>query len=354
MNRLERAKQMLSQKGLDAIVVSDPHSMHYLSAAEYEGYFLLTNETCYVMTDSRYTDVCERDTKGATVVTLKRGQTYVALLQELAKRHNLVTFGFEDRHLTVSSHEKFTLIDGLTFSPIGGALEELRYIKDADELDYLREAEHIGDKAFDHILGILRPGMTEIEVALALEAEMRRCGAQGLSFDTIVASGVNGSMPHSVPSTKKLVEGELITMDFGCRYHGYCSDMTRTVALGNVDAKLKEIYDVVYEAQLVGLDALRAGVSGAAVDAASREIIERAGYGENFGHGLGHSVGLFIHEDPRLSPAEERLLLPDMVVTVEPGIYLTGIGGVRIEDMVRVTKEGHENFAKSPKQLITV
>lgn len=352
MNREERAISLLNERALDAVLLSDAYNMHYLSGAEYEGYFVLSKTEAWILTDSRYTVVAERDVRNAKVLTCGAGRDYPAMVAELAKTNGWKQVGFEDLHLTVDAHRRFAEVVPVTWIPVGRDINRLRMIKDADELARLAEAEHIGDMAFDHVLGLLKPGMTEIEVALALETSMRKNGAENLSFDTIVASGVNGSMPHSVPSCKELATGEFITMDFGCKYKGYCSDMTRTVFMGKADAKQREIYNTVLNAQLAALDALHAGVIGRDIDRVARDIIEAAGYGEYFGHGLGHSVGLFIHEDPRLSPTEDRTIEANVIETVEPGIYIPNYGGVRIEDMVVVTETGHINFAKSPKHLI--
>jgi len=241
-----------------------------------------------------------------------------------------------------------------TWVPLKGDVDALRQIKSEEELEYLEKAEAIGDLAFEKILTILKPGMTELEVAAELEYQMKKAGAENFSFSTIVASGLNSSMPHAIPGEKKLEEGDFVTMDFGCTYKGYCSDMTRTVVLGKASEKQKEIYNTVLKAQLAALDAIKAGVTGKSVDKVARDIITEAGYGECFGHGLGHSVGLFIHEEPRLSPAGETVLEENMIETVEPGIYVPGFGGVRIEDMVAVTKDGCKNFTHSPKELIEI
>ena len=227
-------------------------------------------------------------------------------------------------------------------------------IKTEEELTYLARAEEIGDKAFEKLLKVVKPGMTELEVAAELEYLMKKEGAEDLSFNTIIASGLNSSMPHAIPGYKKLEVGDFVTCDFGCKYKGYCSDMTRTFVLGKASEKQKEIYNVVLKAQLAGLAAVKAGVSGSSVDKVSRDIIAEAGYGEYFGHGLGHSVGLFIHESPRLSPSDDTILQAGMIETVEPGIYVPGFGGVRIEDMVVVTEDGCRNLAHSPKELIEV
>ena len=228
----------------------------------------------------------------------------------------------------------------------------MRAVKEPWELERIRRAEAIGDAAFARVLPLLKPGLTELEVAAELEYQMKLLGAEGLSFDTIVASGLNSSMPHAVPGEKKLEAGDFVTMDFGCRYQGYCSDMTRTVVLGKAGQRQKEIYETVRKAQEAALLVIRAGIRGKEADRAAREVIGEAGYGAFFGHSLGHSLGLFIHEQPSLSPSSEKILLPGMVETVEPGIYVPGFGGVRIEDLVLVTETGCENLTSSPKEMI--
>ena len=236
--------------------------------------------------------------------------------------------------------------------PLAGRVDRLRRIKTPEEIGYMRRAEEIGDEAFEALLPLLKPGMTELEAAAELEYQMKKRGAEGFSFDTIMASGIHSSMPHAIPSGKKLEAGDFITMDFGCTYQGYCSDMTRTVVMGKADEKQKEMYGIVLRAQRAALELIRAGLPGSRVDREAREIIEKAGYGDCFGHGLGHSVGLYIHEEPRLSPSDDTILEPGMIETVEPGIYVPGFGGVRIEDMVAVTEDGCENLTRSPKELL--
>lgn len=345
----------MARHELDAVLIGDEYNMQYHSGANYEGYFLMTPQKNYILTDSRYTVVAERDAVNCEVMTLGSGQNYPSLVSALLRECGAKRVGFEDLHLTYALYQRFAQASPrILFVPVGEELNRLREVKDAQELEFLAKAEEIGDTAFEYVRNHMKVGMTEIEVALMIENTMRRNGAEGLSFDTIVASGLNGSMPHAVPGMKKLEEGDFVTMDFGCRYHGYCSDMTRTVVMGKASEKQKEIYDTVLKAQLAALDAVRAGVTGKSVDAVARNIIAEAGYGEYFGHGLGHSVGLFIHENPRLSPNEERLLQENVIVTVEPGIYIPGFGGVRIEDMVAVTADGHVNFAHSPKELIEI
>ena len=235
---------------------------------------------------------------------------------------------------------------------LGDALSSFRKIKSPEELDRMERAERIGDEAFSYILNELKPGVTELQIAAKLEYFMRSHGAEGTSFDTIVASGYHSAMPHAVPTEKPLENGDFVTMDFGCRYQGYCSDMTRTVVIGKADPRQKEIYQIVLEAQQAALEGLRPGMTGTEGDRLARDVIEKAGYGEYFGHGLGHSVGLEIHEKPALSTRDETVLLPGMIETVEPGIYIPGFGGVRIEDMVVLTETGIRNLTTSPKELI--
>jgi Xaa-Pro aminopeptidase len=216
----------------------------------------------------------------------------------------------------------------------------------------IKKAEAIGDAAFSEILPYIKPGTTELEVAARLEFIMKMKGVQNLSFPSIVASGINSSMPHAVPSQKKIETGDFVTLDFGCTCEGYCSDMTRTVVVGKASDKHKEVYQLVLEAQMAALDFIKAGYQGKEIDKVARDIIYKAGYEGCFGHGLGHSVGLNVHENPRLSPMEEEIIQEGMTETVEPGIYIKGFGGVRIEDLVVVTGTGCENFTHSPKNLI--
>ena len=236
--------------------------------------------------------------------------------------------------------------------PLGEELSLLRAVKDEGEIEKLARAEQIGDEAFSYILTQIKPGITELEIAAKLEYYMKSHGAQEKGFDTIAASGLHSAMPHAVPSEKVLEKGDFLTLDFGCKYQGYCSDMTRTVVIGKANEKQKEIYKIVLEAQEAALAGLRAGMTGAEGDALARKVIEEAGCGDYFGHGLGHSVGLEIHEKPALSPKDQTILRPGIIETVEPGIYIPGLGGVRIEDMTVITENGIKNLTSSPKELI--
>lgn len=353
MNKLERINNLLQNMKLDALLISNGYNMRYISGfSGATGYLFISNHRKVILTDSRYTIQANAESLGFEVLEVINND-YIALLNELlqeSKAHNL---GIEENDLLYGKYLK--LKENLKveeFVPVGSEITNLRIIKEEDELKYIKKAEEIGDLAFTKILDIIKPGMTELEVAAHLEFIMKTNGAEGLSFDTIVASGVRSSMPHATPTDKKIELGDFVTMDFGCLYKGYCSDMTRTIVVGKASDKQKEIYHTVLKAQLAALDFIKAGIKGQDIDAVARNIIYSAGYDQCFGHGLGHSVGLEIHEDPRLSPTETSLILENTIETVEPGIYVKDFGGVRIEDLVLVTKEGHINFTHSEKKLI--
>lgn len=349
----ERIKTVLDHYNIEGLLVSGEANMRYLSGfSGGTGYLLFTPRGQYVLTDSRYTVQAEEEAEGFQVIDVAGG--YAARLESLLKG-TVSRLGFEGEKVLYASYAGLKeSLPGQELVPIRGELDALRMVKEGWELERIARAEEIGDRAFDEILGLLRPGMTELEVAAHLEFSMKKQGAEGLSFDTIAASGPNSAKPHAVPTERKLEAGDFLTMDFGCRWNGYCSDMTRTVVIGKASKQQREIYETVRQAQLTGLEAVCAGKTGEEIDRAARAVIEGAGYGDCFGHGLGHGVGLEIHEEPRLSRAGQTVLRPDMTVTVEPGIYLKGFGGVRIEDLVAVTPEGCRNLTHSPKQLIEI
>lgn len=336
----------------DAVLISDPRNIRHITGfAGGEGFLYLSEEGKVLLVDSRYTVQAREETSGITVTEYRNN--YMEELSVLLKAQDVKILGFEGEHLSYQEYETLrNFFKEITLVSVGNYFTRKRAIKTETELSLLERAQAIGDEAFSKILEILKPGMTELSVAAHLEFFMKEAGAEGLSFDTIVASGIHSAMPHAIPTDKKLEKGDFVTMDFGCCYHGYCSDMTRTVVIGKADDKQKEIYQVVLEAQLAALDFIRAKRRGNEVDAVAREVISKAGYGEYFGHGLGHSVGLFIHEEPRLSRLCEEELLEGMIETVEPGIYIPGFGGVRIEDMVAVTSNGCKNLTKSAKKLL--
>jgi Xaa-Pro aminopeptidase len=351
---MKRIKEFLAEKKLDAILVSDGYNMHYLSGfSGATGYLYISNNRNLIITDGRYTTQAKLESKGFEVVEMSNQVGYASLIREYMAMDKVAYIGFEDLHFIYFDFMNISkACKAKEWVPLGKDLSNLRIIKTKDELDKLAKAEAIGDAAFSYILTVIKPGMTELEVAVELESYMKTHGASNLSFDSIVASGINSSMPHATPSNKKIEMGDFLTMDFGCLYEGYCSDMTRTIVIGKANEKQKEIYNIVLNAQLAALDAICAGKTGKEIDGVARKVITDAGYGDYFGHGLGHSVGLEIHEEPRLSPNNLNPLIENIIETVEPGIYIPDFGGVRIEDMVVVTKDGHINLTHSTKELI--
>lgn len=350
--RYGRVIQILEEKQVDAIVVSNGYNMRYISGfSGATGYLYLSRNKKAVLTDSRYTIQAKEEAKDFQVYEVQK--KYTDLLRELIKEDGATKIAIEGKDFLCYDLEEWKKeLDFVMFTMLGDELSMLRAVKLPDELAKIKKAEEIGDIAFSKILDVIKPGVTELEVAAYLEFYMKQNGAEGLSFDTIVASGVNSSKPHAVPGRKKIEKGDFVTMDFGCTYDGYCSDMTRTIVVGKATQEQKKIYQTVLDAQLAALDYIKAGYKGCEIDKVARDLIEKEGYGKCFGHGLGHSVGLFIHENPRLSPSENRVIGANVTETVEPGIYIENFGGVRIEDLVVVTEDGCENYTNSPKELI--
>ena len=363
--QLERTRteleNIIRELELDAILITDRYNMRYISSYRGEGGIVYTDNDRYVLTDSRYTEQVERECDGYTCVDIA-GLGYAGNIQKILteiKPAGTCRVGFENYSISYRDYAEYKeKLKNVELVALDGRLDAIREIKDDDEIEKLRMAEGIGDKAFEYIVGYIREnvsnGVSEREIALELEYYMKKNGAEGLSFDTIAASGRNSSMPHAIPTDKKLEDGDFLTMDFGCLYDGYCSDMTRTIAIGSASESMRHVYDVVLKAQTESMKHIKAGVRCNEVDSVARHIIADAGYGNCFGHGLGHSVGLFIHENPRFSPKCDAELQPGMVITVEPGIYLPGQFGVRIEDLVVVTENGFIDLTKSDKRLMII
>ncbi len=345
---------ILDKKQIDAILVSDGYNMRYLSGfTGATGYLLITRNSRHLFTDSRYTLAAKAQAPDYEVTEVDGGRNYDILINNVIRDEKLETIGFESNVIKYSTYMRLKeKLNAKALFPLNDELTKLRRIKTPEEIEKLRRAEHIGDIAFSEVLHHIKPGITELELAAKLEYIMKVNGGEKLSFETIIASGINSSKPHAEPSDKKIEKGDFVTMDFGCVYQGYHSDMTRTIVVGKANEEQKKIYEKVREAQQAVLDMLHPGLSGKEYDKVARDIIYAAGYEGCFGHGLGHSVGLEIHEDPRFSMTEEEIIQPGMVITVEPGIYVEGFGGVRIEDMVAVTESGCDNLAHSPKELI--
>lgn len=353
MNNFGRIQEILNDLLLDAIIISNENNIRYISGfTGATGYVYISKKTKRIITDFRYTSQAELEAYGYEIITIGNNG-YEASINNILKKENIKRLGFESEDLLYSSYlDLKSKLDLDELVPVKDEVTRLRRIKTVEELENIKIAQAIGDKTFTDILSYIQAGMTEIQIAAKIEYLLKVNGGQGLSFPAIVASGINSSMPHAVPGNKKLANGDFLTLDFGCIYNGYCSDMTRTIVIGRASQKQKEIYNVVLEAQLAALDFIKAGVKGKDVDKVARDIINKAGYEECFGHGLGHSIGLFVHESPRLSMMEEDLLEVGMTETVEPGIYIKGFGGVRIEDLIVVTENGHDNYTYSPKELI--
>ena len=353
MKAYERALSTMQELGADGFLVHNRANIRYLSGYKNDtGCLLLTKNARYLFTDFRFVFQAKQEAPDFEVVKVEGG--YAPVIAEYVKKEGVQTLAFEMQEIT---HEHFLLFEKhipAKLLPVKNELSKLRRIKTPEEIACLREAERIGDLAFQEILPSLVPGTTEIAIAAKLEYFMKMNGADGISFPAIVASGIHSSMPHAIPSEKKLEKGDFVTMDFGCTYHGYCSDMTRTVVIGKANEKQKEIYAIVLQAQLATLAKIKAGMTGKEADAIARDIIVQAGYGDCFGHSLGHSVGLEIHEMPSSSPKSADVLQAGMLMTVEPGIYVEGFGGVRIEDMVVITDDGCEKFKSSPKELMEI
>jgi Xaa-Pro aminopeptidase len=343
---------ILDQFSLDAVLISNEYNMRYLSKFTGAcGYLFISRIKKIILTDFRYTIQAKEESENYEVITVNGD--YFKEINGLIEQEHIKRLGFEGKDTLY--YDYIILKEHLVSKELialGNEFTNLRTIKSQLELEYIKKAESIGDIAFLKILEIIKPGMTELEIAANLEYIMKINGAQELSFDTIAASGIHSSMPHAVPTNKKVELGDFLTLDFGCKYKGYCSDMTRTIVIGKATRKQKEVYNLVLEAQLAALDFIRAGYKGKEIDKVSRDIIDQGGYEGCFGHGLGHSVGLFIHENPRLSPREDTEIYANTIETVEPGIYIEGFGGVRIEDLVVVTDKGHINYSSSPKGLI--
>ncbi len=342
--------------GIDAAVVSDPVNMRYVSGfSGGEGLIYISKKRRVLITDSRYTEAAAAESSFEIIEEgPKRKRSDI--LAELVLADDAFAVGFEDNSLTCAVFEKMK--DAVRrvekWVPLKDGVDSLRLIKTDDELALMDRASEIADRAFEELCSVIRPGMTELDGVAELEYRIKKGGAQQVSFDTIFASGENTSMPHAVPTTRKLKVGDLVTVDFGCKYKGYCSDTTRTFALGRISDRQKEIYGIVLNAHKRALEAVKEGVEACAVDAAARDIITSAGYGEKFGHGTGHGVGMYIHEEPRYALGSKTVLKAGMTGTVEPGIYLPGEFGVRIEDMIVVTKNGCRSFTKLQKELLVL
>lgn len=353
MNHLEHIAAHLD--GLDAILLTSEANCYYATGFMGEGIALVTRRGSWYFTDSRYTEAADKAIGDAAVIReVSREKPFSALINEALAEAGAEKAGFEEQRMTVAEHAVYSEKLHCTLTPASSLITELRGSKDEEELSCMTAAQRIAEGALEQILKEIRPGMTEKEIAARLNYLMVSAGAEKTSFDTIVASGPNGSMPHAVPGMRKVREGDFITMDFGCVYKGYCSDMTRTVALGRPSDEMRNVYDIVLQAQLAGIAAAKAGVTGAVIDGAARKVIQDAGYGAYFGHSFGHSLGIDIHEAPNAAPGNDKPMPDGAVVSAEPGIYLPGKFGVRIEDVMILRPDGAQVITKAPKALLVL
>jgi Xaa-Pro aminopeptidase len=353
MKKIERVHGLMEELGIDALLIEKSENRYYLSGfTGTAGRILFTEKKDYFLTDFRYTEQAAEETEGFEILQIN--SAFEERLNELLQENGVKRMGFEAAFISYEQYLKYR--DNLEAELVEtrNLIERMRMVKDQAEIEKIRKAVEITDQAFEHILGFIRPGISEREIALELEFFLKKKGAERNAFDFIIASGKRSSLPHGVATEKKIEYGDLLTMDFGIFYQGYCSDLTRTVVVGEATARQREIYNIVLKAQLEVIEKVRAGMGCREADAIARDIIAEAGFRENFGHGLGHGIGLEIHEGPRVSFTSEDILEKGMVVTNEPGIYLPEWGGVRIEDDLLITDTACEVLNKAEKTLIEI
>ncbi|MGL4521191.1 MAG: M24 family metallopeptidase [Bacilli bacterium] len=351
-HRIQKLQNYMKTQQLDAFLITSTTNRRYMTGfTGTSGYALVTKESAYFITDFRYIDQATTQTDGYEIV--QHVGPIVQEVAELLKKLSVEKLGFEKDFVSYGTYELYAALwTNTQLLGTSGVVENFRHVKDEEELIIMREAADIADKAFAHICTYIKPGQKETDVRDELEMSMRKLGADCSSFEIIVASGVRSSLPHGVASEKIIEAGDVITLDFGAYYKGYCSDITRTIAVGHISDEMKHIYDTVLQAQEHAVANIKAGLTGKEADALARDIIAAAGYGPNFGHSTGHGLGMDVHEQPGVNSKNEEPLQIGMVVTVEPGIYVSNLGGVRIEDDVVLTENGCEVLTHSPKHLI--
>lgn len=352
MNHFEKIARELSAHDLDAMLVTSAPGEFYAAGFHGEGAAVVTPDKTWYYTDSRYIEAAQQQISGAQVGMIRTGETYRSLVEAIVQKAGIRRMGFEDNYMSVAEFGLWREGVSAELVPASELLETLRMVKDEHELAAMREAQRVTDEAFTEILNDIKPGVAECEIAAKLTYLMARKGAERNSFDPIVACGANGSKPHAVPGKTLIEKGQFVTMDFGCVVGGYCSDMTRTIAVGEPTEEMRFVYATVLKAQLAGIAAAHGGVTGAQIHNIAAQVIADAGYGAYFGHGFGHSLGIEIHENPRFSPLWDKVIPAGACLSAEPGIYLPGKFGVRIEDVIMLTEEGCVDITHSPKELI--
>ncbi|MFE8698956.1 M24 family metallopeptidase [Cytobacillus sp. FJAT-53684] len=353
MKRIDKLRDMFDDLGIDAMLITNDQNRRYMTGfTGTAGLVLVTKEEAFLVVDFRYVDQANEQAKEFSIIEVS---TKAELLGEIVRqtdRLEVAKLGFEQNHVNYYPYTEYNERISAEMIPLSNTIESLRMIKDREEIATIKTAAEIADAAFTKLLDFIRPGVTEIEVSNELEFYMRKQGATSSAFDIIVASGIRSAFPHGVASNKKIEKGEMVTLDFGAYYQGYRSDITRTVAVGEPNNDLKGIYSIVLEALSKALSGIKSGILGKEADAFSRDYITEKGYGKQYGHGSGHGIGLDIHEEPFKNVNCEIRLQSGMVLTVEPGIYIPKLGGVRIEDDILITQDGNEVLTHSPKELI--
>ena len=354
MKNMEKYLSILDEE-VNGLLLTSRYSRYY--GAEFdiaEGVAIVSKAGCRYFTDSRYIESAQNGIQGFEVIMVDREHPYTKLINEAIADFGITALGYEESYLTVAEFMTYEQKLNAKLVPMHEKISSFRFVKEEWELEHMRKAQSIADAAFVEVCTKIKAGMTEKELCAELIYCLLKNGGEGLSFDPIVVSGPNTSLPHGVPGDRKLQEGDFITMDFGVLYKGYCSDMTRTVALGYATEEMKTVYNTVLKAQTTAIAATKAGMKGKDVDGIARQVITEAGYGAYFGHGYGHCLGMEVHEAPSCGPAGETVMEENMIASAEPGIYLPGKFGVRIEDVVIFKADGCENITHSPKNLIII
>ena len=356
MNQIERIQEQLKEQGLDGLLLTDEKNQRYAAGFAFtDGAVLVGRERAWLITDSRYIEAAEKAAApGVTVWLYDRERPLRSRLKEAIREAGMERLAAEDGKLSHREYLAYEKALGMALLPAGELMAKLRAAKTEEEIGAMRTAQAIAERALEEVLPLIRPGMTEKQVMAELVYRTLRHGSEGNAFDPIVVSGPNTSLPHGVPGDRVIRRGDFVTMDFGCLKEGYCSDMTRTVAVGEATEEMRNVYDIVLKAQLAGIAVARAGIPGREIDAAARRVITEAGYGPYFGHGFGHSLGLDIHEGPSANTRGEEPMPVGAVCSAEPGIYLPGRFGVRIEDVMILREDGCEVITKAPKTLLIV
>lgn len=340
--KIKRLRELIKKSDIDGVLITSAENRFYLSGfTGSAGCLFITSKQKYILSDFRYWEQINTETPDFKLLKTQRDNELIGVKSLLKKCPNVKKIGFEDEKVSYAYYKKIAKeLSNIKLIPMEGKVADLRMIKSEEETEFIKKAAIIANKALERVKKSIKPGATEKYIASLLQMEMKELGAEKESFDIIVASGANGALPHAKPGDKRIRKGDLVVIDFGAKYNGYCSDMTRTICIGAMSAKQEKIYKIVERAQKTAINYIKAGVICGQVDKKARKLIEKEGYGKNFGHGLGHGIGIEVHEGPYFRPNVKTILKPGMIISVEPGIYISGFGGVRIEDLVLVTRNG--------------